>query len=219
MNQVINKTGAVIVLEDDIVTSPNFLNFMNDSLNYYKDKKKIWHINAHIIFNDQKKPNSSFLWRLMNCWGWGTWKDRWQYFDNDIDKLLKRFSQNKKYEFNLENSHDFWIQVKENKAELRKTWAIFWYASIFLNRGLCLSPYFSYTKNIGLDGSGVNSGTHKTLQDNQKINLSGKFSPVDQIQENTEKFLELKKYYFNNKNVIKDYLKNMIVDLIIFIRK
>lgn len=219
VNQIINKTGAVIVLEDDIITSPNFLNFMNDALNYYEDKKKVWHINAHIFCNDQNKSNSFFLWRLMNCWGWGTWKDRWQYFDDDIEKLLKKFSQNEKHEFNIDGSYDFWLQVKENKAGLIKTWAIFWYATIFLNRGLCLSPYFSFTKNIGLDGSGVNSGTYKALQDSQKINFYGKFTPVDQIQENTEKFLELKEYYKKNKSIFKVYLKNLVIDFIILIKR
>jgi hypothetical protein len=44
------------------------------------------------------------------------------------------------------------------------TWAIFWYASIFLNNGLCLHPRESLVKNIGFDGSGVNCGVVNNIK-------------------------------------------------------
>ena len=72
VSKIINKYGKVIVLEDDIIVSPKFLEFMNLSLNKFKNKKKIWHINGwnyNFKFSKNIKKNS-FYWRGMNCWGW-----------------------------------------------------------------------------------------------------------------------------------------------------
>jgi len=78
---VVNQYGKLIVLEDDLVTSPYFLKFMNDALDFYQHEKKVWHIsgwNYSITTNDL---DDVFLWRLMNCWGWATWADKWQHYE------------------------------------------------------------------------------------------------------------------------------------------
>ena len=73
----------------------------------------------------------------MICWTWGTWKNRWQYFNNDIS-IMKKFTRKMKYEFNFDNTNLFWKQLVANKSGRNETWAIFWYASIFINKGLCV---------------------------------------------------------------------------------
>ena len=89
VTKVVNEYGKIIVLEDDLVTSPYFLKFMNESLEFYKNEKKVWHISGwnYPIFKEQKC--GTFLWKKMNCWGWSTWKDRWQYFEKNPENLLK----------------------------------------------------------------------------------------------------------------------------------
>jgi len=58
VTEVVEKHGKVIVLEDDIVTSNNFVKFMNDALDYYVHENKIWHISAHSEINfEQRKQN------------------------------------------------------------------------------------------------------------------------------------------------------------------
>ena len=47
------------------------------------------------------------------------------------------FSKKDIYEFNIENSHNFYRQIVENKVGLLKTWAIYWYATIFKSNGFC----------------------------------------------------------------------------------
>ena len=75
VTQIVNKYGKIIVLEDDLVTSKYFLTFMNNALEFYKYEERVWHIcgwNYPINFDGL---DDVFLSRLMNCWGWGTWKD------------------------------------------------------------------------------------------------------------------------------------------------
>ena len=165
VNKVFEKENATIILEDDIITSKYFLDFMNKSLEIYRLEKKIWHISG---FNYPIKSNlfteDAFFLRLMHCWGWATWKDRWESFMNNplsIDPFYLKNIFDKKMinSFNLSLMEDiWWSQINANAEGKLNTWAIFWYAHIFLNQGLCLFPINSQVLNIGLDGSGDNCG-------------------------------------------------------------
>lgn len=156
VSDVIKKYGQAIVLEDDIETSPFFLTYMNDALDRYKEEKKVWHISGWNYPINPKGIDEAFFWRAMNCWGWATWEDRWQHYDKNPDHLIKTWDEAKIHSFNLDGTCNFWGQVTANVSGQINTWAIFWYATIFNNQGLCLNPTISYTKNIGLDGSGEN---------------------------------------------------------------
>jgi hypothetical protein len=92
----------------------------------------------------------------MNCWGWATWDDRWNYFEKNPKKNMNEWDSETKNAFNLNGYGDFLDQVKMNLNGARETWAVFWYATIFKKSGLCLNPAKSLVKNIGLDGSGEN---------------------------------------------------------------
>lgn len=160
VTKVCEEYGKVIVLEDDIVTSPFFLNFMNSALNKYQSNEKVWHISGwnYPLKNPEELPET-FFWRTMNCWGWATWKDRWQYFEKDPSKLITTWNKDAIKRFNLDGIYNFWSQVEANMNGKLNTWAIFWYATIFSHKGLCLNPTTSFVANIGNDGSGENCGS------------------------------------------------------------
>ena len=159
VTEVVNQYGKVIVLEDDIVTSPAFLQFMNQALNFYEEQKRIWHVSGWSYPIETEGLDDVFLWRAMNCWGWATWADRWQYFKKNPTALIENWSAEEKNRFALDGSNSFWKQVEANAEGKIDTWAIFWAATIFQNSGLCLNPAVSYSDNIGHDGSGVHCGS------------------------------------------------------------
>lgn len=47
VNEIIELTQQVIVLEDDLITSPDFLSYMNDALKFYENDKKIWSVSGY----------------------------------------------------------------------------------------------------------------------------------------------------------------------------
>ena len=161
VTEVVNDYGRVIVLEDDIVTSTYFLQYMNDALDYYHDKEKVMHISGYMFPVDPQGLPETFFYRSTSCWGWATWKRAWDYFDKNIDKLFREFSKKDIRAFNLDGGCNFWQQVIDNKKQKIDTWAIFWYASVFKNNGLCLHPSVSLVKNIGHDRSGTHCGDSK----------------------------------------------------------
>lgn len=157
------RHGRVIVLEDDIVTSPQFLAFMNAALDKYKDDSKVWHVSGWNYPMDTAGLDDAFFLRVMNCWGWATWADRWQYFEKNPGQLVKEFDRKSIAQFDLEGTGVFWSQVLGNLQGRLNTWAIFWYATIFKHQGLCLNPAVSYVENIGFDGTGTHTGTRDSV--------------------------------------------------------
>ena len=110
VTEVVSKYGKVIVLEDDIVTSNMFLSFMNDGLDYYEHEDSVWHINGYSEVNFEQRKDEIFLWRVMNCWGWATWHNKWQYFEKDADLLIEEFSEQMIKEFDLDGSGVFGVK-------------------------------------------------------------------------------------------------------------
>ncbi|OUR72764.1 sugar transferase [Methylophaga sp. 41_12_T18] len=197
---IINKYGKIIVLEDDLVTSPYFLNFMNDALEFYADKPKVWHVSGWNYPFPTDWLTNMFLWRLMNCWGWATWADRWQYYDKDIDGVISDFTKKETRAFNLDGVENFFGQVIANKKGKINTWAIFWYATIFKQSGLCVNPTRTYVHNIGFDASGSHCDTDDIYISNETESRFITFTDV--LQEDKLAMDYLKLFYKNNKKTI-----------------
>lgn len=144
-----------IVVEDDLVTSPYFLQFMNDGLEFYKDREEVMHLSGYMYPVEQSDLPDTFFLRPTSCWGWATWKRSWKYFEKDTDKLLRIFSPEMIRDFNIFGSNDYFSQIVHNKEGKINTWAIYWQATVFLKKGLSLHPKISFVQNIGHDGSGI----------------------------------------------------------------
>ncbi|MBU6431440.1 MAG: FkbM family methyltransferase [Patescibacteria group bacterium] len=154
VTKIINEHGKVIVLEDDLVTSPYFLDYMNDALNFYKDENKVMHISGYMFPVKEKLP-PTFFYNTASCWGWATWKRAWDHFEPDARLLREKIEKvGLVKKFNIEGTYGFMNQLERNANGTAKTWAVKWYASIFLNNGLSLHPYPSLVNNIGHDGTG-----------------------------------------------------------------
>lgn len=158
VGEILEAHGRVIVLEDDLITAPGFLTYMNQALDRYQDEPDAWHISGWNYPVDASDIADAFFWSVMNCWGWATWADRWQHLKLDPKVFVDAFSTHQIRDFNLGDRVDFWNQMERNAAGDLSSWAIFWYATVFKNQGLCLNPSQSLVSNIGLDGSGENSG-------------------------------------------------------------
>lgn len=194
VTRVINQYGKIIVLEDDIITSPFFLKYMNEALEFYKDNGKVMHISGYIHpINNKGLPDFFFI-KPTSCWGWATWKRAWQFFKKDCDHFMKLFDKKMIYDFNLNNTYDYWSQMVANKKGKIDTWAIFWYASVYINGGLSLHPKFSFTNNIGHDGSGVHCGKDERFFW-KKLNTSSNFSFPEKVKEHPEARKRLEEFF------------------------
>jgi len=167
VTKIVNEYGRIIVLEDDLVTSPYFLKFMNEGLTMYENEDKVASIHGYIYPIDNL-PNTFFI-KGADCWGWATWKRAWDIFEPNGQKILDELkSRRLEKEADFNNSYGFTQMLKNQIKGKNNSWAVRWYMSAFLKDMLTLYPGKSYVQNIGND----NSGTHCGVSDTFKVKLN-----------------------------------------------
>ena len=193
VNKIIKIKKMAIILEDDLILNKNFLDYMNNSLKKYEHSKKVWHISGwNYNFNFKINSSDAFFSRHMMCWGWATWYNKWRHFKKEPKRLIKNWTKKKIKKFNLDDSYDFWSQVIRNNNKKINTWAIFWYATIFENKGLCLYPKSSLVLNLGNDRFAVNTQKNSIIN-NRNFKKNGKIKVFPRkVQENETVFKTIK---------------------------
>lgn len=151
VTKILESNESVIVLEDDLVSSPNFLDFMNQSLNYYKDHTTIFSVTGWSM--DLKSLNDIqtdfYVCHRMSSWGWGIWKDRWEkiHWNKDYFKSFAH-SFKKQYLF-IKGGSDMPGMLKDFLNGRNNSWAIRACYCQFENDLLTLAPKRSMINNIG----------------------------------------------------------------------
>ena len=166
VTDILEKYGKVIVVEDDLVLSPYFLNYMNGALDYYKDAPEVWSISGDSfpMKSLKKYPHDVFYSYRGSSWGWATWLDRWVKTDWEV-KDYQVFAQDKERQkhFNLGGADLTGMLGLQMEGKIN-SWAIRWvYTQSNLNM-YTVYPKNSYILNEGCDGTGTNSGTHSELE-------------------------------------------------------
>lgn len=197
VTQLVNEYGKVIVYEDDLLSSPYTLQYFNEALTRYANEEKVMHIGAYMFELSDKKLPETFFYRIATSWGWATWARAWKDFEPDIDVLLKQFDKPKINRFSIDGTMNFWKQMLEFKTGKNNSWAIRWYASIFLKGGLTLNPSRSLVHNIGHDGTGVHSNVENTYKSNISQKPVKKF-PAE-VKENERAHQAIKNFLSKRK--------------------
>lgn len=181
VTEIVNKYGKIIVLEDDGVTAKNFLNFMNDALDFYQNKEKIMHIATFTFIKMPDDYRKTIIWRYSENTGggWGTWANRWDkfhWFKNE-QEALSLLTEEQKNRIQLDGSFKCLGSLKSNPIP----WDICWYIAININDCLAVNSPRSLTINNGLF-----NGTHFT-----SINkILGKHPFEVELDKNEEIFFE-----------------------------
>jgi hypothetical protein len=158
VSEIISKYGRVIVVEDDLITAPNFLNFMNQSLDFYHDKEDVFSISGFCL---QVTPpanykNDSFFWGRAHPWGWATWLNRWNTVDWEIkDWPQLKNDKKKKSEFNAYGT-DLSNMLRKAMEGRINSWYIKFTYNQFNKNKLTVYPLKSKVINIGF----TNAATH-----------------------------------------------------------
>lgn len=151
------KHGRVIVMEDDLITSPHFLRYMNDALDHYADDEAVGCISAYMYpVPPPAGMSDTLLLPFPMSWGWATWARAWQLFEADGRKLVAELdARGLTSRFDRIGPGNFMRMLKDQIAGRNNSWFIRWHASLFLAGKLSLAPVQSMIHNIGLDGTGV----------------------------------------------------------------
>jgi len=212
VTEIVNKYDKVIVLEDDLITSPYFLDFMNRALELYDKDDPVVSIHGYVYPVKEELPETFFL-RGADCWGWATWKHGWDLFEEDGKKLLKQLMEKKLCkDFDLNGAVKNVKMLKKQIAGKNDSWAIRWHASAFLENRLTLYPGKSLVKNIGADGEGTHvkaTSVYDSEVSAEKIELQ----PIE-IKENDYAKIIVAKYFYSIKPGLKSKFLSLIKAII-----
>ncbi len=213
VSSIVNQYGKVIVLEDDLVVGPYFLDFMNRSLETYQENAMVASIHGYIYPVKPQLPEVFFL-KGADCWGWATWKRAWDIFETDGKKLLTEL-QNRRLqnEFDFDGTYPYYKMLVDQSEGLNQSWAVRWYASAFLKDMMTLYPGKSLVHNIGLD----NSGTHCSDTDIYYTTVNmGRVTEIEtEVKVNHQARVAFKKFFTDSRPAINQIsvvrkLKNII---------
>ncbi|MDR0602901.1 MAG: glycosyltransferase [Bacteroidales bacterium] len=212
VTSIVNKYDKVIVLEDDLITSPYFLQYMNDALTLYENDANVVCIHGYIYPVKEKLPDTFFL-RGADCWGWATWKRGWDVFNPNAELLLEQIKKHRlSRKFNFNNTYPYVKMLRQQIEGKIDSWAIRWYASAFIQDKLTLYPYQSLVVNIGLDGT----GTHcpKKHEFSTVAALSNKKVELQKVEtkENEQAYKAFAHFFMRDRyKKIKEKFKQIII--------
>lgn len=190
---ILANYGKGIVLEDDLIVSSYFLEYMNEGLDIYENVDKVISIHGYVYPVKEKLPETFFL-KGADCLGWGTWKRGWDIFEPDGNLLLKKILETDQANaFDYNNAYPFTQMLKDQIEGKNNSWAVRWYASAFLNDKYTLYPGKSLIYHAGGDGSGTNTGYDSQLD----VTLSRKpikLSKID-VDQNLSAYNSFVKFY------------------------
>lgn len=157
VTRLCEQYGRVIVVEDDLVTSPHFLAYMNDGLSRYEQEDRVMQIAGYMFPVELAIHDDALFLPFTSSWGWATWERAWRHFDASgsghrrlaEDRSLRRA-------FDLHGKYRYFKMLDAQLRGETDSWAIRWYLSVFLMKGLVLYPRKTLVENCGFDGSGVN---------------------------------------------------------------
>ena len=215
VTSVISDFGKAIVLEDDLVTSPYFLKYMNEALEFYKDEHKVFSISGYnhppnLMKFPKDYPHDVYFNYRNSSWGWATWKDRWYKSDWEI-KDFEAFVHNKQAQKDFNRGgEDMADMLKDQMQGKLDSWAIRWSYSHFIHDAVSVCPVRSYVNNIGMDASGTHCGkTNKFENDLSKAkSLCDFFLPVRVNEAIMHSFRRVYKRSFKSK--IKHKIKQIL---------
>jgi hypothetical protein len=153
----IDAYGQAIVIEEDVVVGPQFLDFMNEMLNTYKNEESVAHVSGYnVVPREYIETTGVRLTRYPESIAWATWNRAWSNFDEDltwgancsINELRQVVGSNLgalKWKLNF-------LDAKDDRIS---TWAYRWIASMWSNNQYVISPNVNLVNYAGFD-----SGSH-----------------------------------------------------------
>lgn len=220
VSRVLENHNKIIVLEDDLVSSPNFLDFLNQSLEFYEKDNKIFSVSGYTLnlTSLTVKKDYYFGYRA-SSWGWGIWKDRWDKIDwnvSDYENFKNDKNAIKKFK---RGGSDLPRMLKNQITGKIDSWAIRFCYHQSKNNIFTVFPTKSKLINIGFSEEATNTiGTKRfntpldeelkrkfKFQNFKKINqnitkeFASKFSIISRVQNQLNKFLiktKTKFYYY-----------------------
>jgi hypothetical protein len=205
IRQLLEQYGNIIYMEEDIVTAPGFLKFMNDALDYYKNSKDVLSVSGYTppLSSLNSYHNDVYKLTRFNAWGFATWRDKFDPFGFDIDKhgvenYIKNSDFKEKFNQNGEDLYEMLMQEYNGNLDALDVKIMFYG---FKYNKHTIYPRKSLVQNTGHDGSGTHCGVSNKFHHKELWGKVDKFKFIkdlkidENIVKENYKFRRLDWYY------------------------
>ena len=79
-----SKVDEGVIFEDDCIPNPSFIRYAHELLCKYRNEEKVFQISAMSFLPSANDTSSYRFSRLVNIWGWATWKRAWSKLIADL---------------------------------------------------------------------------------------------------------------------------------------
>ncbi len=204
---VLDQYPRVIVVEDDLELSPDFLSYMNAALDRYEDDTGVFSIAGYSypVKVPEDYPFDTYLFPRCASWGWATWKDRWKKVDWDVSDYDELAGSKEDIDLFNRGGDDLFDMLTQQVKEGLESWAIRWCYTHFRNNALCLYPVRPLSRNAGFDSTGVHSHSTPKFEVNLQPALEGeiRFCSSDELNadivRNIRVFLKTRDAFFRSR--------------------
>jgi hypothetical protein len=158
VGSVTREHGRAIVVEDDLVVAPRFLEYMNLALDRYAEEPRVMQVSGYMYPCALEASAASGFLPSISCWGWGIWERAWRHYDASLAgwEAIRGDSRALRA-FNMDGAYDYEEMVERTRDGSLQSWGVVWYLSVFSRQGLVLYPRKSLVSNEGFDGSGTHA--------------------------------------------------------------
>lgn len=217
IKKILDDFGKVIFLEEDIVTAPGFLSYLNFALDFYKEHKNVISVSAYcppIEIPEDYKYSTFFLPRF-NAWGFGTWKNKFDPFEFSLIDYEKNIKDKNFLEkltaggddifYLVQNDYNGYIDALDIKVMYHQA----------LYKKYTVYPRISMVQNIGHDGSGVHCRNTNKFLIKDIWQQCDNFHFAPEIELNDRILLENKKFRSTKKSTKSGWTFQHIINSLI----
>lgn len=194
---ILETSETVIVLEDDMLGSADFLEYMNEALHTYQNRAEIFSVSGYSppLPLPSDYSYDSYLAPRTSSWGWATWKDRWKKAVWQIDNFEELRKNGKLKQQLTRGGEDLWPMLVKQQLGIIDSWSIRWTLTQALHNGYSIYPVYPKIKNIGTDGSGTNFTSKTSYYDvdlnEKKLTLLPDLAPDPKIEKRFKNYYRL----------------------------
>lgn len=159
-----NHVEEGIILEDDCVPHPDFLQFCAELLSLYRNDERIFQISG---FNMTPKRNSDSTYLFSeygSIWGWATWRRAWNFFDHDLSVALA----SGQLQLAIDGL-ELWEKPDRRRNQVRliqngfDTWDYQWFFARLMQRGISICPSINLIQNVGMRDDATHSFDNSSI--------------------------------------------------------
>jgi len=189
------KFGRIIVLEDDLLVNPAFIDYQLQALDHYADDERVWQVAGFTFPFDKSSEQGTMLLPLSTTWGWGTWQRAWKHYNSDPTEAVEYLAvSDNAYRFDLEGAYPYTQMLTGVAQNHLQSWGVLFWYMVWRHKGYVVYPCQSLVANLGFDDSGVNSGCHLNQWNSVTLNDHGDRAWRFAVTPDEDNYVRLRKY-------------------------